>query len=75
MRIDELCGPFLTSLRMGNNDLDRNGALGINFELPTCQGAPPDFWARQLANADEGANTARNNGDPRQCVFIVCTRD
>jgi Right handed beta helix region len=67
-------GPAWIGLyRIGGNDVDRNGALGINLQpTATCL---PEFLPALIAMADEGGNTARNNGDPRECVYIVCTKN
>ena len=46
-----------------NNTANRNGKLGISFNLEIID---PSY-------ADGGGNTARGNGDPRQCVGISCT--
>jgi hypothetical protein len=40
------------------NRAHRNSALGMNAAPGTIDG---------------GGNSARNNGDPRQCVGVVCT--
>jgi len=69
-------GPIWIGLyRVGGNDLDRNGALGINLVPRTTCFEPGVDLAALISMVDEGGNSANNNGDQRQCVYIVCTKN
>jgi len=70
LRIADTCN-FIPYYRIGGNHLDHNGALGIDLiPGPLCSDL-----AALLEMADEGANTAKHNGDPRECLHIVCTKN
>ena len=51
-----------------DNVADRNGELGISLRFS----APPGFVV-QLA--DGSGNSAKQNGDDRQCVIVVCAKN
>jgi hypothetical protein len=64
---EEACG-FLNSHRVGSNVADGNERLGINVVAQPCP-APFDLL-------DAGGNSAKHNGDPRECTIEVdCARN
>jgi hypothetical protein len=64
--VDDSQRTFFRYLLSGNQ-ANANGALGIWFK-----GLP--FDPVTGAGVDAGGNRAKRNGDPRQCVQIVCSR-
>lgn len=64
---DDVCG-HLNLFRVGNNTANSNTALGINvLQSPKClPGTDP------YDQLDAGGNSAKGNGDLRQCVIVVC---
>jgi parallel beta-helix repeat protein len=51
-----------------DNVADRNGELGISLQFS----APPGF---AVLLADGSGNSAKRNGDDRQCVIVVCAKN
>jgi parallel beta-helix repeat protein len=72
--IERVCS-FVALYRIGDNEADANGALGIDFHTSASACAPGEDPAPLFAIADQGGNTAARNGDPRECVNVTCSRN
>ena len=72
--IERVCSA-IASYGIGGNEADANGALGIDFHTDAFACAPGEDPAPLFAIADRGGNLAAQNGDPRECVNVMCSRN
>jgi hypothetical protein len=68
LHVMETIGTAGPQYTVKDNVADGNGELGINLQFS----APPGFVV-QLA--DGSGNSAKRNGDDRQCVIVVCAKN